>query len=118
MSASLLDLLRHIEQECQFLIEDSDAIDEDHFMRDERRKRAYARSFEVIGEASKQIAPSVRARFDEIEWTAMARMRDRLIHHYFGVDYSLVWDAVMNDIPRLLTEIKNALETLREEEKS
>ncbi|MDD4174950.1 MAG: DUF86 domain-containing protein, partial [Kiritimatiellae bacterium] len=35
----------------------------------------------------------------EIEWKAMSRMRDKLIHHYFGVDYALVWDTVVSDIP-------------------
>lgn len=35
----------------------------------------------------------------------MARMRDRLIHHYFGVDYSIVWDTVAEDIPVLKNQV-------------
>jgi len=36
---------------------------------------------------------------------AMAGMRDRLIHNYFGVDYELVWDVVQNRIPALRKQI-------------
>ena len=36
----------------------------------------------------------------------MAGMRDRLIHHYFGVDYEIVWDVVVNKIPVLYRTIK------------
>jgi uncharacterized protein with HEPN domain len=39
----------------------------------------------------------------------MTRMRDRLIHHYFGVDYSMVWDIVNHDIPDLKSRIENVL---------
>jgi uncharacterized protein with HEPN domain len=36
-------------------------------------------------------------------------MRDRLIHHYFGVDYRMVWDIVKHDIPELKSRIENIL---------
>jgi uncharacterized protein with HEPN domain len=36
----------------------------------------------------------------------MAGMRDRLIHNYFGVDYDIVWDVVVNKIPTLDAEIR------------
>jgi len=35
----------------------------------------------------------------------MCGMRDRLIHHYFGVDYEIVWDVVMNEIPKLKEQV-------------
>jgi len=37
-------------------------------------------------------------------------MHDRLIHGYFGVDYSIVWDVVMNKIPTLHQVIKEIVE--------
>ena len=40
----------------------------------------------------------------------MARMRDRLIHHYFGVDYALVWDTVQEDIPLLKEQVAEIIE--------
>ncbi|NLG00364.1 MAG: DUF86 domain-containing protein [Lentisphaerae bacterium] len=95
------DLLAHILDETKFLVEDSARTDERSFMTDECRQRAYARSLEIIGEAAKQIPSSVKEAHPEIEWKAMSRMRDKLIHHYFGVDYALVWDTVASDIPKM-----------------
>jgi uncharacterized protein with HEPN domain len=74
-------------------------------VQDETLKRAYVRSIEVIGEAVKQLPDGSRQKYDAIEWRAMAGMRDRLIHNYFGVDYDIVWDVVVNKIPALDAEI-------------
>jgi uncharacterized protein with HEPN domain len=41
----------------------------------------------------------------------MAGMRDRLIHDYIGVDYSIVWDVIKNKIPELSEQIKKVLES-------
>lgn len=67
------------------------------------------RSLEIIGEAAKNVSREVRERYPNVEWKAMGRMRDRLIHGYFGVDYDIVWDVVANKIPILREEIRSAL---------
>ncbi|MFN3927962.1 MAG: DUF86 domain-containing protein [Pseudanabaenaceae cyanobacterium] len=69
-------------------------------MQDETLKRAYVRSIEVIGEAVKQLQ-----KYDVIECRSMAGMHDRLIHSYFGVDYDIVWDVIVNKAPTLDAEI-------------
>jgi uncharacterized protein with HEPN domain len=65
----------------------------------------------VIGEATKQLPESLRTKYPEAEWRSMARMRDRLIHGYFGVDYALVWDVVQQRIPPLQQAIRRILES-------
>lgn len=37
-------------------------------------------------------------------------MRDRLIHDYMGVNYSIVWDVAKNKIPELYEQIVRVLE--------
>jgi uncharacterized protein with HEPN domain len=39
----------------------------------------------------------------------MAGMRDRLIHDYIGVNYTIVWDVVINKIPPIFSQISEYL---------
>jgi len=68
-------------------------------------KRAVVRSLEIIGEACKKIPIDVKLKWNNINWKNMAGMRDRLIHDYVGVNYSIVWDVVVNKIPELEKQI-------------
>jgi uncharacterized protein with HEPN domain len=78
MSFEPREYLRHILAEADYLI-----------MADDTLQRAFVRSLEIIGAATKKIPDEFRAQHPMVEWRAMAGMRARLIHDYFGVDYSL-----------------------------
>ncbi|GAO29317.1 hypothetical protein JCM15548_11491 [Geofilum rubicundum JCM 15548] len=79
-------------------------------MEDETLKRAVIRSLEIIGEATKKIPADFKFKWNTIKWRNMAGMRDRLIHDYMGVNYSIVWDVVKNKIPELNIQIKEVIE--------
>ncbi len=89
-------------------------ISYEEFMEDVKTKDAVLRNLEIIGGAVKNIPNSVKERYPDVEWKAPTGMRDKLIHEYFGVSFSIVWETVKNDLPpfkkkieEILREIKN-----------
>jgi len=110
MSSEPREYLQHILVEADYLIAQSVGLTWDRFSTDETLRRAFVRSLEVIGEATKKVPDDFRARYPSVEWRSMAGMRDRLIHNYFGVDYELVWDVVQNRIPELRRQLSSLLE--------
>jgi len=100
--------IRHILDETDYLINKSKGLTYDGFIGDETLKRAFARSLEIIGEASKNISEPFRQKHPEIKWKDIAGLRDKLIHQYFGVNWQRLWDVVTNNIP----ELRNKLESL------
>jgi uncharacterized protein with HEPN domain len=113
MPLSPLEYLRHIRDEAEYLLSRREGLTSEQFQCDATLKRAFVKSIEVIGEASKKVPPELKIRYPNVPWRAMSGMRDRLIHGYFGVDYDLIWDVVQNKIPTLREQI---LEMLRAEE--
>lgn len=110
MSKQPEEYLKHILKEILYLLASSKDTNEDKFMYDETLQRAYSRSLEIIGEATKKLPKEFTEKYPQIDWSLMAGMRDKLIHHYFGVDYAIVWDVVNNEIPKLKPQIQELIE--------
>ena len=102
------EYLRHINDEIDILISISKDFTEVEFSRNEYIKRATVRSLEIIGEAVKNLPNEYRNSHLEVEWKSWAGLRDKLIHQYFGVDYQIIWDVIVNELPefnRIITKL-------------
>ena len=110
MSFGLREVLGHILIEAEYLVQHAEGLTLERFFADATLQRAFVRSLEIIGEAAKKVPEDVRQQHPSIEWRAMAAMRDRLIHGYFGVDYGLVWEVVRERIPDLRERLAELLE--------
>jgi len=86
-------------------IADYTTAGEDAFLTDSRTQDAVIRNLEVIGEAAKRISEQMKGDAPAIPWRVVAGMRDKLIHHYFGVDLKIVWAVVVHELPAMRREI-------------
>jgi len=79
------------------------------FQRDAKTQRAVELNFIIIGEAAAQIPDEIEEQNPQIPWHLMRAMRNRLVHVYFGIDPTLLWDTIQNDLPPLVPLLRALL---------
>jgi uncharacterized protein with HEPN domain len=85
----------------------------EEFLADEKTRSAVVFKIENIGEASKNVPRAIKTKYKELPWTDMARMRDKITHFYFGIDYKIVWKVVKEELPVIESTIKKILSDLK-----
>ena len=85
-------------------------IDYDNFLKDEKTKDAVARNFEIIGEAANRLPSEFKDKHPEIKWNRIRGFRNRIVHHYFGIDFEIVWSIIENDLKFLIKQLSELLE--------
>jgi uncharacterized protein with HEPN domain len=70
---------------------------------------AVAKAFENIGEAVKNIPKEITISYTQIPWSEIAKMRDILTHHYFGLDDKVLWDTLGEDFDEFEKVIEKIL---------
>ena len=97
--------LRHIGEAIdKILIYTSEG--EEAFRANQMAQDAVIRNFEVIGEAVKNLSDDLKSSHGDVPWRNIAAMRNKLIHHYFGVNLDVVWDTVVNVLPEFQERIR------------
>ncbi len=107
--------LSHILNSIERIEEYTEGMEKDDFLSSNLVQDGTIRQIEIIGEATKNLSQNLRDKYPQIPWSDIAGMRDRLIHHYFGVDLKAVWNTVRVDIPTLKYEILAILDVLNNE---
>ncbi len=116
--ASFLEHAKQLDDilECIQAIEEyTREMDFDNFDDARQTQDAVVRRLEIIGEAVKSIPVSVRKKYPDVPWRAIAGMRDILAHEYFGVNLRRVWATVQRDLPPLRQAIARLLDDLKDE---
>ncbi len=88
------------------------------FERDEKTVDAVLRNFEVIGEAAKNVPMDVREDHDEVPWSEMAGMHDKLIHGYSTIDLEIIWTTIEQDVSPLLKQVETVRSDIEDAERS
>lgn len=101
------DYLFDIQEAMRRIAEYARELSYEQFREDTRTQDAIVRNLEVIGEAAKGLSASFRKKHTYIPWKQMAAMRDRLIHHYFGINLDIVWGVVTEELPTVAEQIES-----------
>lgn len=89
---------------------DIEDLDYDQFIGDRKTRNSVARELEIIGEAARHIPVDIEAIHPEIPWRLMRDMRNVIAHEYFGVDWQIVWETAVNDLPALVPFLQAILQ--------
>ncbi len=94
--------LRHLVEAAEKAIAFCEGRTRQDLATDEMLRLALTKLVEIVGEAAKLITEATRERYPGVPWAAAARMRDRLVHHYFDIDLDVLWSTINEDLPELL----------------
>lgn len=84
------DFLSDIQEGVRRIVAYTMGMTYETFLMDTKTQDAVIRNLEIIGEATKNLSEHIRRKYPDVPWRSMAGVRDRLIHHYFGVNLDIV----------------------------
>ncbi len=84
-------------------------LDFQKFKWDYKTVDAVIRNFEIIGEATKNLPSDLKEKYPSIPWEEMYRLRNRISHEYFGIDYEIIWDIATRHLPTNCEDVKAVL---------
>ena len=103
------DFLNDICEAVQRIVAYTKGMTAKRFLKDIKTQDAVVRNLEVIGEATKNLSSRLRKTCPQIPWKELAGVRDKMIHHYFGISYEIVWKIAREQLPQLLPQIEALL---------
>ncbi len=83
---------------------------DDSFQQDHKTVDAVVRNFEIIGEATKNLPDTLKEKYTSVPWKEMYRLRNRVSHDYFGIDYQIIWHIAVDYLPMNLEQITEIIE--------
>lgn len=79
----------------------------EEFTNDSKTIDAVIRNFEIIGEAANRLPEDFKDAHANVDWHRIRGFRNRIVHDYFGIDYSIVWEIKESFLPDLITKLKS-----------
>ena len=107
----LTDIIAAAEDIAHFIA----GLSESDFYQDPKSQSAVVQKLIVIGEAAARLPQSLRAQYPQIEWQDIVAFRNILVHAYFSIKLTIVWETATQDVPTLQASITDILRELPEE---
>ena len=77
---------------------------------DRQLNLSIVRLLEIVGEAAARATPEIRAELPDLPWAEIVGLRNRVIHGYDRVDFDIVWEVVVGDLPPMIEAIHRFLQ--------
>jgi uncharacterized protein with HEPN domain len=90
---SLMDILESMNRIDTYIL----GVNYDSFLNNQMLIDAVIRNLEIIGEAARNLPDELKNKYPELPWRNMIGLRNILIHQYFGVDESIIWEVITVD---------------------
>lgn len=103
-----LDYLGDIKEAIELITDYTHRLTFDEFIKDRKTQDAVIRNLEIIGEATKNISGQVKRRYLQIPWRKFAGLRDKIIYHYFGIKYDIIWQ-VKEELSEIVLQVKEVI---------
>jgi uncharacterized protein with HEPN domain len=100
------DFLADIVGACRYLIRFVEGMMLDAYLADERTRYAVMRAYEIMGEAVRPLPEELKAANADITWATMAAVRNRIAHAYFGIDDTILFTTIAEEVTDLLPRIE------------
>ncbi|MFH1776192.1 MAG: DUF86 domain-containing protein [Candidatus Omnitrophota bacterium] len=110
MKKEALVFIEHILENIEEIERFSKGISKKVLFTDKQKQYAIIRAIEIIGEAVKNLPKEFTKKYPEVLWREIVGTRDKLIHHYFGVDLEMILKIIKKDLPKLKKQIKKIKE--------
>lgn len=107
---SLIDILESINRIETYLLN----VEYESFLANQMLLDAVIRNLEIIGEAARNVSDEVKMKYPEIPWRNMIGLRNILIHEYFGIDESIVWEVATRNLKEIKPTIVKAIQEERD----
>jgi len=114
MKKDNLVFIKHMLDNVNSMIAFSRGVSKKGLISNKQKQYAIVRAIELIGESAKNLPKSFILKYPKTSWKEIIGTRDKLIHHYFGIDLDEIWKIVNEDI----LELKKQLEVILSSEES
>jgi uncharacterized protein with HEPN domain len=102
-------LVEDILESCHKIMDYTKGISFEEFLVDVKTIDAVVRNFEIIGEAANRLPEDFKDLHPNIDWFRIRGFRNRIVHDYFGIDYSIVWQIKETYLPQLIEKLEKCI---------
>ncbi|HAL47285.1 MAG: DUF86 domain-containing protein [SAR202 cluster bacterium] len=103
--------LDHIVEAIDYILGYTQGLTFEQFCQNSMAVHATIHNFEIVGEAARNVPQALKDQHPEVPWQDMIDMRNVVAHHYFGIELTIIWRTIQNNLPPLAIQIRDILDS-------